>query len=68
MQTLARFIVFPDNSIAILLRRRYISEAAARRPTSCRARFATRLRQIWGIVGLSSPIPAPQANPCTRAG
>ena len=63
MQTLARSIVSPDNSVAILLRRRYISEAAARRPTSCRARFAIRLRQIWGLVGLSPPIPALPGKP-----
>ena len=63
MQTLARFIVFPDNSISILLRRRYISEATARRPPSCRTRFAIRLRQLWGLVDLSPPIPALPGKP-----
>ena len=63
MQTLARFIVFPDNSIAILLHRRYISEAA--RAVRRRARLASQLgsARSGGLVDLSAPIPALPGKP-----
>ena len=56
MQTLARFIVFPDNSISILLRRRYISEAAARRLAGPASQSGSA--RSGGLVDLSPPIPA----------